>query len=454
MSIREIFFGLNDFEDDVNDNGGMDMAANFNGLDEFSELQKTQRYIGIMHKIDDVNQGLLVLEHGDSAEYQLIIDCNKLCVDIDKEILNGHNFTRDTYRLKLPELESLVPHPIDYARVLKKIGNETDLTLVDLQGILPSATIMVISITASTTRGKLLTEENLNKTIDACDRVLDLNFAKNKVLDFFESRMKYIAPNLSSLVGSAVAAKLIGSVGGLPALVNMPASNIQLLGAKRRTLSGFSSANSESHVGFFQETAVVQHTPPPLKHGACKLFAYKSILAARVDLARGDGTGNIGRKYRDEISKKIENWQERPPAKLPKPLPVPDLTSKPKKRGGRRLRKTKMRYAITNMKKLVNRMQFGVPEKSSLGDGYGEGYGMLGQAGCGKMRVTVNHSRLAPRVTNMKCKKTEQDRNDATSGLTLSLPLTPVQESSSLIPGQSSYFSKLGTEANEYYWQA
>lgn len=34
-------------------------------------------------------------------------------------------------------------------------------------------------------------------------------------------------------------------------------------------------------------------------------------------------------------------------------------------------------------------MQFGVPEESSLGDGFGAGHGMLGQAGSGKPKVAV-----------------------------------------------------------------
>ncbi len=40
-------------------------------------------------------------------------------------------------RSKFPELESLVHHPMDYARVVKKIGNEMDMTLIDLEDILP-----------------------------------------------------------------------------------------------------------------------------------------------------------------------------------------------------------------------------------------------------------------------------------------------------------------------------
>ena len=281
----------------------------------------------------------------DDSEYQLIVDCNTLSADIENEIIIIHNFIRDKYRLKFPELESLVLHPIDYARVVKKIGNEMDLTLVDLEGLLPSATIMVVSVTASTTTGKPLSEENLQKTLEACDRALALDDAKKKVLEFVESRMGYIAPNLSAIVGSAVAAKLMGVAGGLGALAKMPACNVQVLGAKRKTLAGFSTASASPHTGVVIQADVVQSTPPALRMRACRLLTAKASLAARVDYTRGDPTGKAGRKLREEIRIKIEKWQEPPPPKQPKPLPVPDSDPK-KKRGGRRLRKMKERYGI------------------------------------------------------------------------------------------------------------
>ncbi|KAL5197789.1 hypothetical protein ABZP36_001301 [Zizania latifolia] len=121
------------------------------------------------------NQGSILEE---DPEYQLIVDCNALSVYIDNEIIIIHNFMCDKYRLKFPELESLVQHPIDYARVVKKIGNEMDLTLVDLEGLLPSAIIMIVS--------------NLAKAIEACDKAFTLDAAKKKVLDFVESKMGYI----------------------------------------------------------------------------------------------------------------------------------------------------------------------------------------------------------------------------------------------------------------------
>ncbi|KAK7395712.1 hypothetical protein VNO78_16279 [Psophocarpus tetragonolobus] len=447
-----------DMEEDVDGDLADLENLNYDHLDSVSKLQKTQRYIDVIKKVEEaLKKGSDVSGHGvdleDDPEYQLIVDCNALSVDIENEIVIIHNFIRDKYRLKFPELESLVHHPIDYARVVKKIGNEMDLTLVDLEGLLPSAIIMVVSVTASTTTGKPLPEEVLSKTVEACDRALDLDSAKKKVLDFVESRMGYIAPNLSAIVGSAVAAKLMGTAGGLTSLAKMPACNVQLLGAKKKNLAGFSTATSQFRVGYLEQTEIFQTTPPSLRMRACRLLAAKSTLVARVDSIRGDSSGNTGRAFKDEIHKKIEKWQEPPPAKQPKPLPVPDSEPK-KKRGGRRLRKMKERYAITDMRKLANRMQFGVPEESSLGDGLGEGYGMLGQAGSGKLRVSVGQSKLAAKVAK-RFKEKNYGSSGATSGLTSSLAFTPVQGIELTNPQahahqlgsgtQSTYFSETGT---------
>lgn len=59
-----------------------------------------------------------------------------------------------------------------------------DLTCVDLKDIFPSADIMWIMMTDSIASKEPLSEENLVKTIKACDRALTLDAAKRKVLDF------------------------------------------------------------------------------------------------------------------------------------------------------------------------------------------------------------------------------------------------------------------------------
>ena len=55
-----------------------------------------------------------------------------------------------------------------------------------------------------------------------------------------------------------------------------------------------------------------------------------------------------------DMKKKVEKWQEPAPAKQHKVLPVPDMEPK-KRRGGRRFRKMKERYGLTDMRKAANR---------------------------------------------------------------------------------------------------
>ena len=55
-----------------------------------------------------------------------------------------------------------------------------------------------------------------------------------------------------------------------------------------------------------------------------------------------------------EMKKKVDKWQEPAPAKQHKVLPVPDMEPK-KRRGGRRFRKMKERYGLTDMRKAANR---------------------------------------------------------------------------------------------------
>ncbi|KAK1284649.1 hypothetical protein QJS10_CPB21g00396 [Acorus calamus] len=127
--------------------------------------------------------------------------------------------------------------------------------------------------------------------------------------------------------------------------------------------------------------------------------------------------GKTGRYLREEICKKIEKW-----------------------------------YGFTDMRKLANRMQFGVAEESSLGDGLGEGYGMFGQAGSGKLRISVNQKKLS-KVAN-RFKEKFYGAGGATSGL-ISLAFTSVQgielsnpqaHANQLGSGtQSTYFSEVGT---------
>ena len=67
-----------------------------------------------------------------------------------------------------------------------------------------------------------------------------------------------------------------------------------MLGAKKRTLAGFSAAAVQPHQGFVSACEVVQHTPPALRPRAVRLVAGKCALLARVDAFAQDPSGSVG----------------------------------------------------------------------------------------------------------------------------------------------------------------
>jgi len=226
-----------------------------------------------------------------------------------------------------------------------------------------------------------------------------------------------------NLVGTSIAAKLMSVAGGLTSLSKLTSSIIQILGTNKRQQIGFSSA-SATHAGFIYYCDIITSTPPSYRVRAIRLLSGKCALASRVDSFNEDTGGQIGIRYREEIIRKISKLQEPPPPKQPKPLPAPDDKPK-KKRGGKRARKMKEKYAITDLRKLQNRTPFGLESEETWRES-GKGFGMVGMSGSGKVRITTADKGLLKGAKKLKTKHISGS-SGATLGLSSSLAFTPVQ---------------------------
>jgi U4/U6 small nuclear ribonucleoprotein PRP31 len=299
---------------------------------------------------------------------------------------------KNIYGHHFPELESLVLNPIDYSRVVKMIGNETDMTLLDLKSILPSATVMVINVTATTTNGRQLTPEELIELNQACDIIQEMDLSRKKMLEYVASRMSIIAPNLTVLLGSATAAKLMTLAGGLTALSKIPSCNLLVVGVQKKALIGLSRVSTNKHEGVIFECELIQKCPKHIHRKAGRLVAAKCALACRVDLSREYPDGRMGDTFRHDIQKKIDLLVEPPPAKKTKALPLPIEFKK--RRGGKRARREKERLAGSELQKASNRMAFGEAEEEIIGiTGESIGLGLIGGS-TGKLRLKTKDSKF------------------------------------------------------------
>ncbi|EGE80751.1 pre-mRNA splicing factor [Blastomyces dermatitidis ATCC 18188] len=348
----------------------------------------------------------------DNPEYHLLTEANSLSTSIDNEMILVHKFIRDHYSTRFPELETLITNPLDYAKTvailqngplddIKSLSTSTDnIVGATLRSVLDGPSLMIVAVEGTTTRGRELSQTELETVLDACKMMLSLDRAKGILTDYVQSRMNVFAPNLTVLIGSLTAAQLLNYAGGLTGLAKTPSCNIPPLGSKKQTGTGFATNVGVRHQGFLYHSPIIQEIPNDLKRQAMRIVSAKVVLAARVDRVHSSPDGSTGEELKQACLDRLEKLTEPPPNKGPRALPAPD--DKPsRKRGGRRARKAKEATAMTEIRKAQNRMAFGKEEKE-IGYGTGEGtkgLGMLGQEDHGRIRASQIDQRTKAKLS-------------------------------------------------------
>lgn len=422
--------------------------------DNISLLRNSEKYKKVLKRVNEALSSSVSDVFGDDGlltetpEYKLILECNQLIQDIDEDVTKSHKYVADIYAKKFPELEQLVPNKVDYLKTVQCIGNETDMTLVNLNDILPSATVMIVSVTGSTTNGVTLSDVNIGECMRGCTEVSLLLADKSVILAFVESRMGKIAPNLCSLIGARITAQLMALVGGLINLSRTPGCNVQVVGQdKHKQVAGFSNVSAQLHTGILYNCDLVQSCPPYLRKKALKVVSSKVALVARFDAYKSNLNNNTeGDRMHRELTEKIRKWIEPQKARTKKALPVPE-EKKRSKRGGKRVRRFKERFEQTELDKSRNKMNMSVTEgeygdsamglDNLLGGGVGVGQNS------GKLRALVVDSKKSMGPPQNKKRKGNPSNaslyngtssvirsltsNSDTTGMASSLAFTPVQ---------------------------
>jgi nucleolar protein 56 len=92
-----------------------------------------------------------------------------------------------------------------------------------------------------------------------------------------------LAPNLSTLAGPILAARLISRAGGLYRLAKMPSSRVQVMGAEKSLFKHLRGhAPSPKHGIIFRHPAVIG-SPRKLRGRVARTLAAKLAIAARLD---------------------------------------------------------------------------------------------------------------------------------------------------------------------------
>ena len=125
-----------------------------------------------------------------------------------------------------------------YARLAALIRDKSKLTeasLAAIAEIVEGDTDLAQSIidSAKMSMGQDISEEDMENVIDFAGKVVKLADFRRELHSYLVDKMNLVAPNLSTLIGEMVGARLIAHAGSLTNLSKYPASTVQILGAEK-----------------------------------------------------------------------------------------------------------------------------------------------------------------------------------------------------------------------------
>ena len=334
----------------------------------------------------------------------LLEKANKYIIILNKYISEDVIILKDLYSIYFQELPTIVTNNYEYVKSIKVIEENKQLLkresktgikqLSQELSFLPNNVLMALTfMLTSSNVMKINSEEKSLEIKKEYTKILDLFQKKTTLLNFISNNMKYLAPNLTLLLGAEIAAKLVTEAGGLNELARTPSGNILNMGRHELNLEGFSTMNRFNN-GYLTELKEYKDSVDSMKIKVLRRYSNKTALAARKDAFLNINKNRNNEKYGDEMKKliaeKVEKIKNDIQPILKKPLPRPD--DKPsRKRGGKRVRGIKKKFELTEVRKLKNRMKFGEPEAEYRDTG--KGFGMLGIGGIGStLRLNINKS--------------------------------------------------------------
>jgi nucleolar protein 58 len=334
------------------------------GLDCIQNKKVDELFRGLRSQLNNLVEGLtdaemknmtLGLAHG-LSRYKLkfstekvdtmIIQAVSLIEDLDKELNNFMMRLREWYGWHFPELSKIITDNLVYAKTVKAIGMKTKAAEADIDEIVPEEIKDKVKEAAEISMGTEITEVDEEFILNLADQIIELAAYRETLNEYLKNRMKAIAPNLTTMVGELVGAKLIAHAGSLINLAKYPASTIQILGAEKALFRAMKTKHNTPKYGLIYQASLVGQSHQKVKGKISRALAAKCSVCIRVDALGESENAEIGVECREYIEKRLkflesnigqdssQNFQKGKPKTAPRPAggsynPESDFTSKP-----------------------------------------------------------------------------------------------------------------------------
>ena len=240
----------------------------------------------------------------------MIVQAIGLLDDLDKEINMYAMRVREWYGWHFPEMAKIVNDNMFYAKIVLRMGMRINCKKCDFSDILGDESLeTTLKKVAETSMGTEISEADLLNIRALCEQVVSLSEYRVQLFDYLRNRMAAIAPNLTTMVGELVGARLVAHSGSLINLAKQPASTIQILGAEKALFRALKTKHDTPKYGLIFHASLIGQAAPKNKGKISRLLAAKTALAVRVD-ALGETTGpTIALENRVKVENRIRQLE-------------------------------------------------------------------------------------------------------------------------------------------------
>lgn len=235
----------------------------------------------------------------------MIIQAIALLDDLDKELNTYAMRVKEWYGWHFPEMAKIINDNLAYSKVILKMGMRTNAAETDLAEVLPEEIETAIKAAAEISMGTEITVEDLDNIRALADQVVTFTEYRQQLSSYLASRMQAIAPNLTTLVGELVGARLIAHAGSLMNLAKSPASTIQILGAEKALFRALKTKHDTPKYGLIYHASIVGQATGKNKGKIARMLATKAALGLRVDSLADWGVEGEGVKREPSEEEKM-----------------------------------------------------------------------------------------------------------------------------------------------------
>uniref|UniRef100_A0ACD5W7F1 Uncharacterized protein n=1 Tax=Avena sativa TaxID=4498 RepID=A0ACD5W7F1_AVESA len=244
----------------------------------------------------------------------MVIQAIFLLDTLDKDVNSFSMRVREWYGWHFPELVKIVNDNYLYAKLAKFVTNKSDLSekdipaLADLIGDEDKAKEIVEAAKAS--MGQDLSPVDLINVQQFAQRVMNLSEYRKNLYEYLMTKMNDIAPNLTSLIGEMVGARLISHAGSLSNLSKCPASTLQILGAEKALFRALKTRGNTPKYGLIFHSSFIGRASTKNKGRMARYLANKCSIASRIDCYSDVSSSIFGEKLREQVEERLDFYDK------------------------------------------------------------------------------------------------------------------------------------------------